>query len=77
MVRLDLERPFRPRISNPTSQDPYVKPSARLVPHPTFVASGAYVVPLGGDPIILDRTDMSHIGPDGHVTPGERQRRFN
>lgn len=40
------------------------------------VASGANGVPLEGDPMALDKADMSHIGPDGHITPEERRRRF-
>ncbi|KAI0996064.1 hypothetical protein K3495_g12116 [Podosphaera aphanis] len=72
VLRLDLEKPGK-FLSNPTPRGSNLAP-----PKPVVVApgSGANSVPLGGDPMILDKADMSHIGPDGHITPEERQRRF-
>lgn len=32
--------------------------------------------PQGDDPMISDRVDLSYIGPDGHLTPEERFKRF-
>ena len=40
------------------------------------LASGPNALPLGGEPMILDQAGLSHIGPDGHLTPEERARRF-
>lgn len=72
VLRLDLEKPGK-FLSNPTPRGSNPAP-----PKPVVVApvSGANSVPLGGDPMILDKANMSHIGPDGHITPEERQRRF-
>ncbi|POS87002.1 hypothetical protein EPUL_001339 [Erysiphe pulchra] len=35
--------------------------------------SGTNLIPLG-DPMVLDRLDLSHIGPDGHIIAEERLR---
>ncbi|KAI0993824.1 hypothetical protein K3495_g14360 [Podosphaera aphanis] len=91
VIRLELERPTYSEPSNPTpsrgkNQTPqgnYSTPSRGANPNPpryapksNELASGANGVPLGGDPMDLDQSEMSHIGPDGHITPEERQRRF-
>ncbi|KHJ36393.1 hypothetical protein EV44_g4485 [Erysiphe necator] len=39
-------------------------------------ASGSNSIPLGENPMILDRLDLSHIGPDGDITAEERLRRY-
>ncbi|KAI0999460.1 hypothetical protein K3495_g8738 [Podosphaera aphanis] len=74
-LRLDLERPQKhhptPRGNLPIP----LRAQASFQPAPA-VASGANVVPLGGDPMVLDQLNMSHLGPDGHLTPEERKRRF-
>ncbi|KAI0995458.1 hypothetical protein K3495_g12721 [Podosphaera aphanis] len=73
VLRLDLEKPGKTSANltlrglNPTPP--------RAVPTVPPV-SGANAVPMGGDPMILDKIDLSHIGPDGHITPEERQRRY-
>lgn len=81
VIRLNLEKTGRSKLQIPTLRgvnltlrgtNPTPLPSAKL---PVF-SSGANTVPLGGDPMVLDQADMSHIGPDGHITPEERQRRF-
>lgn len=75
VVRLDLDRPSTLKSFNPTLRgiNPTLPGSSAA---PSSMASGANNVPLGGDPMILDRVDMSHIGPDGRLTYEERQRRF-
>ncbi|KAI1006054.1 hypothetical protein K3495_g2162 [Podosphaera aphanis] len=40
------------------------------------IASGSNKIPLGGDTMIPDKVDVSHIGADEHLTPEERERRF-
>lgn len=68
VVRLELERPLSQRSPYPTS-------SRGPQSNPSMAGIGANVVPMGSDPMEFDQVDMSHIGPDGHLTPKERQRR--
>ncbi|KAI1001882.1 hypothetical protein K3495_g6325 [Podosphaera aphanis] len=84
VIRLELERPSNikyfnqnpPRATYPTPSRGNNPTPPRFAPSSGGVASGANGVPLGGDPMDLDQCDMSHIGPDGHITAEERQRRF-
>ncbi|KAI1001581.1 hypothetical protein K3495_g6620 [Podosphaera aphanis] len=73
VLRLDLEKPGK----TPTNLTPRAinQTPLRAVPIAPPV-SGANAVLMGGDPMILDKFDLSHIGPDGHITPEERQRRY-
>ncbi|KAI0992089.1 hypothetical protein K3495_g16097, partial [Podosphaera aphanis] len=80
VIRLELERPGRSKSENLTLRGVNPTPRGYLGPPPRSggslpsPASGANSAPLGGDPMVLDQSSMSHIGPDGHITPEERQR---
>ncbi|KAI0994006.1 hypothetical protein K3495_g14178 [Podosphaera aphanis] len=89
VIRVNLDKPGRAkphttsrcstnltlRGINPTLRGTNPAPS-HTEPRPS-VSSGANSVPLGGgDPMVLDQSDLSHLGPDGRLTPEERQRRF-
>ncbi|KAI0997772.1 hypothetical protein K3495_g10415 [Podosphaera aphanis] len=81
-IRLDLDKPartlaFRPSVppgraptrpsANPSAVHPSHPPNP---PHPTSSTPR-------GDPMVLDRANISILGPDGRLTPQERQRRFD
>ncbi|KAI1000592.1 hypothetical protein K3495_g7601 [Podosphaera aphanis] len=82
VIRVNLDKPGRAKShttsggsTNSTLRGTNPAPS-HTEPRPS-VSSGANSVPLeGGDPMVLDQSDLSHLGPDGHLTPEERQRRF-
>ncbi|POS82307.1 hypothetical protein EPUL_006356, partial [Erysiphe pulchra] len=84
VIRLDWMRPSirgaqNPILPNLTPRGIYpTQPTAAVCARSTGpgVATGSNSVPLGDDPMILDRVDLSHIGPDGHLTSEERFRRF-
>lgn len=83
VMRLDLEKPSKIQKSSQTNrgivnsiQDYHPIQTIRPSHNAHSVASGANNVPLGGDPMILDQTNISHMGPDGHITNEERMRRF-
>ena len=84
VIRLDWMRPSIRGAKSPISYDLALREPYPLQPlggdftrNPTSsIASGANSVPLGGDPMVLDKVDLSHIGPDGHLTTEERTRRL-
>ncbi|KAI0993685.1 hypothetical protein K3495_g14499 [Podosphaera aphanis] len=85
-IRLDLDKPartlaFRPSVppgraptrpsANPSAVHPSHPPNPPNPPH-----SSSSSTPRG-DPMVLDRANISILGPDGRLTPQERQRRFD
>ena len=90
-LRLDLNRPppqlvpfSMPRNfsaeqslkSSYRSEHPFPQPSQKPGTEPYSPATGSDLAPLGGDPMVLDSATLSHLGPDGKITPAERKRRF-
>ncbi|KAI0996629.1 hypothetical protein K3495_g11554 [Podosphaera aphanis] len=79
-IRLDLDKPartlaFRPSV--PQGKAP-IRPSANpSAVHPTHPPNPTSSSTPRGDPMVLDRANISILGPDGRLTPQERQRRFD
>lgn len=84
VIRLDWMRPSIRGAQNPIFPDLTpcginpTQPVAGASPSNlgSRLATGSNSLPLGCEPMILDKSEISHIGPDGHITPEERLRRF-
>lgn len=76
VVRLDLVRPTRQNNSRPTLRENNTTYQNAFIP-----ANSGETPPInmnlpGVEPMDLDQMSLSHIGPDGHLKPEERHRRF-